>query len=851
MLYTDFQNLPASEKIGLVKINCSEAAKGWSLYSGSIYSLSFNKVIDNITDSGVELTEAASLGTVVANSYYWDRQNGTLYLRTSDSVNPNSKFIVVESSLFFSNVSVAAPYDLGSGFEVNWLPLLKGTSDFGVALDNQNQLGFAIEGSGSIDLINDRAFWDSKFDKLTFENKRVSIYSWNRSLAITEAKIIYRGLVESKTWSSTSIQFKIKDSLNELRSAVILDDMQDYVGAKLSSKDLLTKQRVVYGYIYGHRPTNIDQLVNEAYELTGTVSITNASATVTGSGSAFLAEISPDDELTFDDGETFYTVESVASNTSLTLSEVFEGDTASGLTFSIRPNKPKPYINREFLIAGHALREPVTTVTASPSLGYIEVASTLDMEAGDAITVGSELTSILRISGNRLFLSPYLVNLASIGATVTRRAVSSAWIGSRELVYSRDYTVNAAGALLTLNQDAEFNIAPIKKLLGTSVTFTNTSRAVTGVGTFFKNDLVPGDWIRAYGQADFFQVLSIESDTALTLRSAATYSATTTAQYKSPAYYKEGTSVLSVDCLGKTSDGLTTGALIKTGPEIVKDLILNVGVDATDIDSASFVTASGLAKYKLGLAIPEKVSDKNSPKVRDVINKINQSIFGSLIQTADFKLKYNILSPKRDSTATTFTEKDVLSFKIKSDSSRIVKTMKLNYLKREYDNSADQANFLQHVVTNNIGTYLVATNKEVTQESYITDASDALIVARRYSFLYQLASSIIGIDTKLKAARLEVNDKVILEHENLYERIGSSSKRKFAAIQSIKKSVFDSSIEIEDLANAFTRCGVITGNTHPTYDLSSDLERSYAGYITDDFGMIDNNADTYGLHLIW
>jgi hypothetical protein len=57
------------------------------------------------------------------------------------------------------------------------------------------------------------------------------------------------------------------------------------------------------------------------------------------------------------------------------------------------------------------------------------------------------------------------------------------------------------------------------KLTG-AVTFTNASAAVTGAGTKFSTELAPGDWIKADGRVatEFAQVLTITSDTALTLR---------------------------------------------------------------------------------------------------------------------------------------------------------------------------------------------------------------------------------------------------------------------------------------------------------------------------------------------
>ena len=71
--------------------------------------------------------------------------------------------------------------------------------------------------------------------------------------------------------------------------------------------------------------------------LTGTLTATNGSATITGSGTLFVSELTFGDIITL--SGVAYTVQSVASNTSLTLTANFAGTTSSSLTTvaSLRP----------------------------------------------------------------------------------------------------------------------------------------------------------------------------------------------------------------------------------------------------------------------------------------------------------------------------------------------------------------------------------------------------------------------------------------------------------------------------------------------------------------------------------
>jgi len=75
--------------------------------------------------------------------------------------------------------------------------------------------------------------------------------------------------------------------------------------------------------------------------LTGTVTVTNGSSTLTGNGTLFAAELKPGSAIHINDGKQdqwgqvegrTYTVTAIASNISLTINNTYSGATASGLT---------------------------------------------------------------------------------------------------------------------------------------------------------------------------------------------------------------------------------------------------------------------------------------------------------------------------------------------------------------------------------------------------------------------------------------------------------------------------------------------------------------------------------------
>lgn len=849
--YSEFQQLSSSDKIGLVIIEASKRLMGWELHSGSIYKLEnfdFQKIV-LLEDSGVDYTEATSIAGVTASKYYNDRVNKTIYLRTSDSVNPNSKFIVMTFQMYFSNVSFRGPHDLDEGFEVEWLPILRNTSSFGVELDNQNLLGFAIEGSGSITFFNDRSFWDSKFDKFYFENQLVRIYSYNRILPIQEAKLIYRGRIQTKTYSTETVSFGLKDIINQLRAQISIPLLSNISGARIPSSLTFAKQRLIYGYVYGFRPTNIDQVLN-GYPITGTVSVSSGSATLTGSGTQFLAQLSPDDQILIGDDTQAYSIKTITSNTVAELTENYEGASQSGEDAVIQPSHPKRWQNRLFKLSSHKLREPITEIEAtSSSLNDIQVVDPSDIRPDEEIIIGTEVHNVRSVSGNIIRLKTTLSNFPGVGTTVLRPTVQNVYINKRKLTFDRDYMYDAVTGEFTLDTLAEFNVAPIRFLQG-SATITSGSRVVSGTGTAFKKEVSLGDWIAGNGQDTYFEVISIDTDTQLTLRTTATYTQTSALLQKKPEVYNEGSTILSCDIIGATENGETDGILIYRAGQIVKDLLIRAGLQDS-INEDSFTSAKDLYSHRLGLAIPDKFTDTAAPKVRDTINRINQSVFGSLFQNRDFEFEYSVLRPKKPTSSIKLFEADILNLSIESDSSRIVKTVNVNYHYKEYDPlSATNINSSQTFSSNN-SIYLARSDKTFDVNTLLVDEYAAYIYSARWAFILETASSKIKIQTKMQLARAQIQDSVYLETSKIYERVGSSTKSKVAGVETASRSFLDSQVELEDLANAFSRCAIITDSNQNNYANSSDRERSFNGYITDEFGMQDNDPETFGINLIW
>lgn len=871
--FAEFQAETASEKIGLVQLEASRQVIDWTLSAGAVYSALFtdSPVITLFEESSIGLTEVATEAAVVAGTFFHDRPNGKIFMEASDSGNPNDKFMGVTFRLFFSNNGVKQPNDLSTGFDVLWLPLLQSTSQFGVEIDNKDvQLGFAIEGKGTISFHNDQEFWQPRYDKLIFENQNVFIYSWNRDVPIADAKLIYQGKIQTKSYSLETISFGLKDVLNELRAPVSVPSMQSLVythdvlgsiSARIKNDLKQARQRTVYGVLNGHVCTNVDQVIENGYPMVGTMAVTNGSSLVIGTSTNFPEEVKQNDRIRFaSQPDREYTIAFFDDLDEMVLSEDFDGTTTGSTTGQFFPEREIQSVNRFFLLAGHELTEPSTTISAVTSSSRFRVASTNGLEATNTVTINGVARTIQAIEDvDNILLTQALPAVPSLGDAVVRSPVTNAFLNDDLLVLNVDYTLDAETAILQLERSSalmpEIRLSARRSLIGggTIDKFTAGSLEVKGnKDAQFDAELAPGDWLLR-GTGELLQVWAITDKRNLIVTAPAL---TTTAGVGEvtlllrPDYFTDGESILSVDLIGKSDTGLKSGDLLRKGPEIVKDILIDGGL-SDRLNASSFDTANDLATHDLGIAIPTTFNNRNTQSLRATINRINKSIFGSLFQNDDFLLEYSVLEPER-LIKDTVDRSDILGFSVRSDSTKIISAANISFNFKEADFEAlnNPSNEVQSF-TGDVGLNLVKTKTEFDLDTLLVDESSALIFASRWVFLLQRAKTIVEMQLKLQAFDYEINDKIQLSHPKFFERIGGNFLRKIGLVQSITKDITSSTVVIDDLANAFSRCGAITDNDAADFTDASDDELMENGYITDNNGVLGGDPDTFGVSVIW
>lgn len=828
MTFEEAMELPRSEKITLVTMLAEGYAKLFDTYLGFIYSRSVDYHVDSVKQDGDELALSLSVGALIEGSFYYSFTEKKLYVWLNDDLNPLNSDLGVVYKFHFSNAPIILPNDLSSGESIEWLPYIESVGSVGQRLDDEST-GIVLESSSSVTLINDGLF-DDTFDVLIWENKAVEFFTWFPITPITENRKIFEGVVESKDYESQTVTFKVKDFVYRLRDFVDLELFSTSDGS-LSPSLLDTPKRRVYGQVKQMMCAGVSNVL-DGIIMTGTGTILAGASTITGTGTLFFSELSPGDELIFTvlGEEVKFGVESVTNNTSAVLNSTAE---VSILNSAIKNNPGSSYrtTNRNWHVAGHKLRQPIATITTVIANNRFEVDSTDDIFSGDKVLIGTDLITVRRISGNEIVTQSAVSPLPVVSDTLTKLAIQNVFFGPKELIYLRDWVfTNTTEAIIQINNLAEFNITQ-EKSLGVSVTFTNGSRNITTVSVVdFRSILKPNDWIRknsiVSGEGDFYEILQVLEQSIIIRNVYTGTTATTTSKIKAVEYISDD-SIITCNCIGLEHEGLW----VKTPSDVVRHLVLNdAGFGSVNEDS--FTKAKSSCDYIVSMVLPESL-EAESPSIRDVITKVNESVFGSLYGDSSLSISYAVLNSEKPEIANVITDTDIISFSTES-TTEIYNKIKVNY--RPFvdfftgSDTFEVLNFNSGFVDRKIG--IKATN-ERTLFLYETDKAD--IISQRVALFKSLSSTKITIKSKMNLFLLAVNDKMFMSMDRLFKRLGGGDRFKIGIVVGVKKSQTECEVIVSDLGNIFNRVPSIAPNTASDYSIAPQEDKVRWGYLLDNF----------------
>lgn len=273
-----FVEAASSEKITLAHVNARTRLFTWTLDSGAIYKRQTPNFVVGLKQNDTELTQVSTLGSISEGSFFYDVLNSTVYVWNVGDTDPSVEEMIVSYRLFFSTAPIQTSNDLTvTGEDVHYDGRILSTPGYKHKIGIDQKL-VSIVGTGNLRLENSDGDMDSIFDKYIWENQSVELYSWNRDLPISEAKIFYRGRITKKDFTVNIINFTIKDSLFDLETNVPQAVFGSGVGVRDAEADHL--KRWVYGRVDGLKAQSTDQ-IGQGYNLTGTVTVENAKKEIT------------------------------------------------------------------------------------------------------------------------------------------------------------------------------------------------------------------------------------------------------------------------------------------------------------------------------------------------------------------------------------------------------------------------------------------------------------------------------------------------------------------------------------------------------------------------------------------
>lgn len=844
---SEFINAQASEKITLAHVTARQRILPWTLFSGTTYVKTVNYYVTTVHNGLTELTLGTDENSLNGDEWYYDPETSQLYINVC--VDPATEEIIATYRLFYSSAPIDLPWNLeDTGVDVHYQGRIQRSPGYKHKIGVEQNL-ISIIGNGSLKLINTDGGLDEVFDTLIFDNQEIEIYSWHRDLSASTAKRLYRGRVTNKRFQAEFVTFQVKDQLFDLEASVNLTPYDDTDNVADSIKGRY--KRWIYGRVDGLQLQSVDQIA-AGYTLTGTLAIPAEGTTLTGTGTLFLSELSPGDQITV--GTQEFEVDSISSDTSLEATS--EASFAfTGQTGTVVPEIPTVVKNREFFVAGHASAEVTTTVVDVKQFNRVEVTNTSGFEAGDfAEFAGGDRIEIRNIApGNILVLRENLTTLPAPTSSVVRQPIQKVFIEST-LIPSEKYTISNLGAptnetKLTLDSDIEFTIAPLEEF-NFDATFTNGTRTITTTDDIdLREILKPRDYIRPtdISFTNFYEILDVDAQT-ITLRTNFTDpNHTGAAQGKKPEYVGDDT-IVSANVLGRTVTGEPAGTWIETSAQAMRDLLTQA--DVSFVNETSFTDGASEASQTISLKIPFSVSG-GLETYKQILDKLAKTTNSVLTLDNNLDIKYKVLNAAIPADPTVINDFDVIDWSIETVSGKNIRNVVTFYRHKDIDRFSLESGTETFTYSSDFVEKYIGTNQTNEVNAFLYGATEAEIFSHRYVYYRSIGRTDIKIETDLRLEDIEIGEVVILDFNRLYKRFGDASSRKKVAIIIGKTLTGErTKLELTDLGNLFNRSSIITPNSAPDYVAATEEEKLKYGYITDGQGIVEDEEDTANIHSI-
>ena len=241
---------------------------GFSVYSGAVYSVSFDYgEVVAVTDDGASLAQGSS-PSLSAGQFYHDVSASVLYVRRSGGGNPNAVFTVATYELYVGTFDAhhhRVPTD-ASTRAVYFEPVIKRSPALR-ATSSDFIFGLMPVGTQSLVLSNATHLFEKHVYDSSFNQAEVVVYHWLGKLSAANLKEVFRGIASAVSYSDEQITVRLYDRVDTLKSEFrhVGTGVKSFFATSdfpaLDPKFHGRPIRGVWGVVGGFVPVNVDQVV--------------------------------------------------------------------------------------------------------------------------------------------------------------------------------------------------------------------------------------------------------------------------------------------------------------------------------------------------------------------------------------------------------------------------------------------------------------------------------------------------------------------------------------------------------------------------------------------------------------
>lgn len=235
---------------------------GFTLFSGSVYSRSFDLgYVSKVEIDGVALALGSS-SSLSAGQFYWDNDAKVLYVRASDSGNPNNKFTVVFYEIYIATFDkhwYRDPLD-DTSEDAYYEPFIVRSPNVKITTSD-SYFGYLPIQTSSIQISNADHIFEKHLYDSSFNQASIKIYHQVGSLKVENIRLIYDGVTSDVSYSGGEINLKTFNTIDELNqefrnqeNSFYSADLFPNVNPNFVGKPI----RYVYGKVEGFVPVTID-----------------------------------------------------------------------------------------------------------------------------------------------------------------------------------------------------------------------------------------------------------------------------------------------------------------------------------------------------------------------------------------------------------------------------------------------------------------------------------------------------------------------------------------------------------------------------------------------------------------